>query len=132
MIDFEKLAQRKIRNMIIAVCLASLLLTLFHFQIIPNSFDIFIFVISLIITIIANVSAYSLSESTTKAAEGVILDEMVIVKSSPDSSGTELTKIHEGLKVMIVDDTLADWVKIEANNGNRVIGWIKTKSMERI
>ena len=97
-----------------------------------RNIPVIIFVISLIIAIIANVSAYSLGESTTKAAEGVILDEMVIVKSSPDSSGTELTKIHEGLKVMIVDDTLADWVKIEANNGNRVIGWIKTKSMERI
>jgi tetratricopeptide (TPR) repeat protein len=97
-----------------------------------RNIPVIIFVISLIFTIIANVSAYSLGESTTKAAEGVILDEMVIVKSSPDSSGTELTKIHEGLKVMIVDDTLADWVKIEANNGNRVIGWIKTKSMERI
>ena len=47
MIDFEKLAQRKIRNMIVAVCLASLLLTLFNFQIIPDSF--FIFVISLML-----------------------------------------------------------------------------------
>ena len=64
--------------------------------------------------------------------EGIILDEMVIVKSSPDNSGTELTKIHEGLKVQIVDDALSDWVKIEANNGNRVIGWIRTKSIERI
>ena len=57
---------------------------------------------------------------------------MVVVKSSPESSGTELTKIHEGLKVTIIDDTLDEWVKIEANNGNRVVGWIKKKSMERI
>ena len=57
---------------------------------------------------------------------------MVVVKSSPDSYGTELTKIHEGLKVVIIDDTLADWVKIEANNGNRVVGWVKAKSLEQI
>lgn len=86
----------------------------------------------LVVTIVANVSARSLGNKGFSMPEGVILDEMVLVKSSPDSSGTELTKIHEGLKVTIIDNTLTDWVKIEANNGNRVIGWIKTKSMERI
>lgn len=89
-------------------------------------------VISLIVTIIANLSAFSLGNKAGDVSEGVILDEMVVVKSSPDSSGTELTKIHEGLKVVIIDDALSDWVKIEANNGNRVVGWIKSKSIERI
>ena len=113
-----------------ATMLAMLFLGLFKKD--RRNIPVIMFVISLIITIIANISAYNIGNSTAKEAEGVILDEMVIVKSSPDSSGTELTKIHEGLKVVIIDDTLADWVKIEANNGNRVIGWIKTKSMERI
>jgi hypothetical protein len=89
-------------------------------------------VISLLFTILANVSASALTASDDELPEGVILDEMVVVKSSPDSYGTELTKIHEGLKVSIIDDTLPDWVKIEANNGNRVVGWIKAKSLERI
>lgn len=89
-------------------------------------------VVSLLFTVIANLSASAGSGSGDNVPQGVILDEMVVVKSSPDSYGTELTKIHEGLKVLIIDETLADWVKIEANNGNRVVGWIKTKSMERI
>ena len=87
-------------------------------------------IVCLVFIIVANMSAKS--NIGNAMPEGVILDEMVLVKSSPDSSGTELTKIHEGLKVTIIDSTLADWVKIEANNGNRVVGWIKTKSMERI
>ena len=86
----------------------------------------------LAITIVANMSARNLGSKDDGMSEGVILDEMVVVKSSPDSSGTELTKIHEGLKVTIIDDAIEDWVKIEANNGNRVVGWIRTKSMERI
>ena len=89
-------------------------------------------VIALLFTIIANISAFNLEKRVSEKSEGVILDEMVVVKSSPDSSGTELTKIHEGLKVLIIDDALSDWVKIEADNGNRVVGWIKTKSIERI
>ena len=89
-------------------------------------------VVSLLFTIVANLSASALEGNGDEMPEGVILDEMVVVKSSPDSYGTELTKIHEGLKVLIIDDTLADWVKIEANNGNRVVGWVKAKSLERI
>lgn len=95
-------------------------------------FSMILAVISLLFTILANVSASALTGSDDELLEGVILDEMVVVKSSPDSYGTELTKIHEGLKVVIIDNTLTDWVKIEANNGNRVVGWVKAKSLEQI
>lgn len=89
-------------------------------------------VISLLFVILANVSASALAGNDDELPKGVILDEMVVVKSSPDSHGTELTKIHEGLKVVIIDNTLTDWVKIEANNGNRVVGWVKAGSLEQI
>lgn len=97
-----------------------------------RTISIIIASVCLLFTILANVSAFSLANRGADTPQGVILDEMVVVKSSPESSGTELTKIHEGLKITIIDDTLDDWVKIEANNGNRVVGWIKKKSMERI
>lgn len=87
-------------------------------------------IICFIFTILANISAYSLKNVDNKP-EAVILDEMVIIKSSPDESGTELTKVHEGLKVKILDE-IKDWVKIEADNGNRVVGYIKATSLEKI
>ena len=116
------------------VAFAMMLATLFFLIFRNNARGILlgISIASLVVTIVANVSARSLGNKGNSMPEGVILDEMVLVKSSPDSSGTELTKIHEGLKVLIIDDTLADWVKIEANNGNRVVGWVKAKSLERI
>ena len=89
-------------------------------------------VIAFVIAAVANISAFNIDSKTDGMPEGVILDEMVVVKSSPDASGTELTKIHEGLKVVILDNVLSDWVKIEANNGNRVVGWVKKKSLEQI
>ena len=110
--------------------LAMLFLYLFKGN--ARKLSLVVVVISLFVTVIANVSAMELSGSSDDVPEGVILDEMAVVKSSPDSYGTELTKIHEGLKVSIIDDTLPGWVKIEANNGNRVVGWIKAKSLERI
>ena len=42
MIDFVELVQRKTKNMIIAVCLIFLSVTLLHFQIIPDSFGILV------------------------------------------------------------------------------------------
>ena len=42
MIDFKELVQRKTKNMIIAVCLIFLSVTLLHFQIIPDSFGILV------------------------------------------------------------------------------------------
>jgi tetratricopeptide (TPR) repeat protein len=89
-------------------------------------------IVFILITFIANISAHSLYVKCQDKSEAVILDEMVVVKSSPDNSGTELTKIHEGLKVKIIDSSLMEWTRIEANNGNRVVGWVKSKSLEKI
>ena len=66
-----------------------------------------------------------------RSAEQMADDILKAIDGGSDL-GTELTKIHEGLKVVIIDETLADWVKIEANNGNRVVGWVKAKSLEQI
>ena len=120
---------------VIAVVTFITMLIAFFLVIFKRNFrtiSIIIASVCLLFTILANVSAFSLANRETDTPQGVILDEMVVVKSSPESSGTELTKIHEGLKITIIDDTLDEWVKIEANNGNRVVGWIKKKSMERI
>lgn len=113
-----------------AIMLAMLLLYFFKGNVRRPA--LIIATLSFAVTVLSNVAAYNLSAAGKEIPQGVILDEMVVVKSSPESSGTELTKIHEGLKVVIIDDALADWVKIEANNGNRVVGWIKSKSIERI
>lgn len=89
-------------------------------------------IVCILITLVANISAHTLYVECKDKNEAVILEEMVVVKSSPDNSGTELTKIHEGLKVKIIDNSLNEWTRIEANNGNRVVGWVKSKSLEKI
>ena len=121
-------------GVIAVVTFITMLIALFFaiFKRNTRTISIIIASVCLLFTILANVSAFSFANRGTDTPQGVILDEMVVVKSSPESSGTELTKIHEGLKVTIIDDTLDEWVKIEANNGNRVVGWIKKNSMERI
>ena len=102
----------------------------FYFRNDMRKLSLTVAIICLLFTVIANLSAYSINV-VNDTPEAVIMDEMVFIKSSPEDSGTELTKVHEGMKVKIIDE-IKDWMKIEANNGNRVVGWVKTKSLERI
>lgn len=58
--------------------------------------------------------------------DAVVLTPSVVVKSSPDESGTQLFIIHEGLKVTITDE-LGDWVEIRLSDGNE--GWLKESDL---
>ena len=58
--------------------------------------------------------------------DGIIVENIVTVKSSPDSSSKDEFVIHEGLKVRL-EDKVDDWVKIRLADGK--IGWIMERSI---
>jgi len=58
--------------------------------------------------------------------DGIIVENIVTVKSSPDNSSKDEFVIHEGLKVRL-EDNVDDWVKIRLADGK--IGWIMQKSI---
>jgi tetratricopeptide (TPR) repeat protein len=60
---------------------------------------------------------------------GIIVENVVTVKSSPDSSSKDEFVIHEGLKVRL-EDKVDEWVKIRLADGK--IGWIKEISIQII
>lgn len=66
-------------------------------------------------------------EATLKS--GVIVVQVVTVKSSPDPQSTDSFVIHEGLKVNL-EDKLDNWVKIRLADGK--VGWIENNVVERI
>lgn len=61
--------------------------------------------------------------------EAIIMTGAVVVKGSPDRSGTDLFQLHEGTKVTVLSE-LGDWFEIRIGNGN--VGWIEIKFVERI
>lgn len=61
--------------------------------------------------------------------DAIITTQVVTVKSSPDESGTDLFRIHEGLKVAIKDHS-ADWIEIRIADGR--VGWVKSETLEEI
>jgi tetratricopeptide (TPR) repeat protein len=66
-------------------------------------------------------------EATVKS--GVILEQFVTVKSSPDPKSTDAFVIHEGLKVNL-EDNLDEWIKIRLADGK--VGWIENNYVEQI
>ena len=60
----------------------------------------------------------------------IIMTPVVSVKSSPSSeTSTDLFILHEGTKVLILDE-VGDWRNIELADGRQ--GWMKSSDMEII
>lgn len=57
---------------------------------------------------------------------GIIVENVITVKSSPDNSSKDEFVVHEGLKVRL-EDKVDNWVKIRLADGK--IGWISEKSI---
>jgi tetratricopeptide (TPR) repeat protein len=60
---------------------------------------------------------------------GVIIEQSITVKTSPDPKSNDAFVIHEGLKVNL-EDQLDEWVKIRLADGK--VGWIENNLVERI
>ena len=73
--------------------------------------------------------AHLQKQKLVKRNYAIIFAPTVNVKSSPDTSGTEIFVLHEGTKVKVVDE-LGEWRKIELSDGNR--GWINVSTIEII
>ncbi len=60
---------------------------------------------------------------------GVVIEQSVTAKTSPDPKSGDAFIIHEGLKVNL-EDKLDQWVKIKLADGK--VGWIENNSVEKI
>lgn len=59
----------------------------------------------------------------------IVFSSSLTAKSSPDTSGTDLFVVHEGVKVKITDK-VGTWIRIRLADGNEA--WIPENSVERI
>lgn len=87
-------------------------------------------VISLIVTIFANFAASHIYNYMNDHSEAIVMKEEAYLKSTPDNSGTELIKIHEGRKVRIIDDSMREWKEVELEEGT--VGWLPATAIENI
>jgi len=81
---------------------------------------IFLMLISLLIVMI---------NREENVIEGIVIEQSITVKTSPDLKSTDAFVIHEGLKVNL-EDKLDNWVKIKLADGK--VGWIENNAVEKI
>jgi len=82
----------------------------------------FVFILSLLITISSN--NYNIHHQFA-----IVMEPSAILKSEPNESSTNLSLIHEGLKIQVLDQQ-GEWTEVKMSDGN--VGWLMTASIEAI
>lgn len=83
----------------------------------------------LIISIISLIFSGIRKNRMISHEEGIVMAGVVVIKGSPDRSGTDLFQLHEGTKIFVVSE-LGDWCEIKLPNGN--VGWVEHQYIEKI
>lgn len=112
------------------VLLSSLLFLFFNNRVAVRKIAFVLSISMLLVTLFANLSAYTHYADLTNRSAAIILSPSVTAKSTPDESGTNLFVIHEGHKVNVTDDTMRNWKEIELEDGT--VGWVPASSLELI
>ncbi|MDR1373092.1 MAG: tetratricopeptide repeat protein [Dysgonamonadaceae bacterium] len=115
------------------VCFILLVICLFLFcftrRIILKKLGFYAGIGFFVLVIAANFFAAGEKNQLTQRNTAIVVSQTVTIKSSPDTSGTDLFILHEGTKVKI-KNKLNDWNEIETADGN--VGWIFSEEIEVI
>ncbi|WP_111706945.1 SH3 domain-containing protein [Lutibacter citreus] len=116
---------------VIASFLASLLFLLYHFSS-SSKKKIFYFnttIFSVLVLIVTVFFAYSNFKTVQKNRTAIIFSSKVEIKNAPSTSSDEVFELHEGTKVIVLDE-LDNWKKIKIADGK--IGWIYADYLKEI
>lgn len=86
-----------------------------------------------VVLLIATVCTYFIAEHkyelTKYSSDAVVISSTATITGSPNEKGTKLFILHEGTKVIIIEEQ-TDWTEIKIANGN--VGWIKSNLIAKI
>ena len=73
--------------------------------------------------------AWSGNRHLKSSSYGIVFSPTITVKSSPDDKSTDLFVVHEGTKVMLLDN-ISGWYEIRIANGS--VGWLPVNALVKI
>lgn len=110
--------------------LLSFALFLFAEKVVLKKIGFFCAIGLLFLVIFSNIFAYQQQVRLSERIGAVVMASSVVVKSTPNESGTDLFVLHEGTRVEVIDDTMKDWKEIRLADGK--VGWMRKEQMEII
>ncbi len=116
---------------VVASFLASLLFLLYHFSS-SSKTKLFYFNTTILSVFVLGLSvffAFSNFDTVQKNRIAVIFATKTEIKNAPTNSSDEIFELHEGTKVLILDE-LDDWKKIKLADGKT--GWIKEEDLKEV
>ena len=116
---------------IIALWIAALIFALYKTAVSVSLKKLFL-VASLLISLTSMMAfgfGYKKYKAIHQETGAIIFSPAVTIKSSPDEKGTDLFVLHEGTKVMVLDEK-GQWYKIKLADGS--IGWLQLNAVEKI
>jgi tetratricopeptide (TPR) repeat protein len=111
------------------IVLTGLLFYLFSRQLLLKKLGFLSGLVALLLFVVALLPAKSRHSHIVNPDTGIILAPSVVVRSSPNESGTELFILHEGTKIE-VNEEVSGWQNIKIIDGRE--GWISIEDFETI
>ena len=86
-------------------------------------------IVLLLLSLLFFLAASSQASFEQNSHLAILIEPVLDLKNGPDEKSTSLLKIHEGLKVELLDQ-IDTWYKVKLSNGEQ--GWLPKESVEEI
>lgn len=86
--------------------------------------------VMLVVAVVCNVFSWQQKERQQNRNSAVVMTGSVVVKSTPNDTGTDLFVLHAGTTMTILDKGMKDWCQIRLSDGKE--GWIPNSEIEII
>lgn len=116
-------------GVVFILTMMAMLLFVFGKTVLVRKLFFYLGVVGFLVSISAVAFAEIRKQQLLQHNEAIVLSGVVVVKSAPDKSGTDLYQLHEGAKVTVIS-VLGDWFEVKPGNGT--VGWVEVKHLEKI
>ncbi len=116
-------------GIVFTLTMISLLLFVFGKTVLVRKLFFYLGVVGVFVSILSVVFSGIRKQQMLNRNEAIVTSGVVVVKSAPDKSGTDLYQLHEGAKVSVIS-ILGDWYEVRP--GSNSVGWVEVKHLEKI
>jgi len=109
--------------------ISGVFLVLFVNRIGKKKLNLLLALICLAVGVTILIIGFGVNINENRRNEAIVMQSSVYIKSSPESKGTDLLILHEGVKLIILDE-VGEWFKVRIPDGN--VGWLERNAIEII